>query len=174
MVVQCSSVWWTWAFLTYQISYWIVLFLWKSWWSQEAEEENWQLSLLMSLHGNSRLSWHVCMLSCLSRVRLYETLQSLWDCSPPGSPSMEFPRQEYWCGLPFPPPGDLPNPGIEPMSHMSPALKTKLGSILSMLIERLSLFLSALLICSPHQTCVLREISWSYHCISKNECVSDP
>ena len=35
---------------------------------------------------------------------------------------MGFSRQEYWSGLPFPPPGDLPNPGIEPMSHMSPAL----------------------------------------------------
>ena len=35
---------------------------------------------------------------------------------------MRFPRQEYWSGLPFPPPGDLPNPGIEPMSLMSPAL----------------------------------------------------
>ena len=30
--------------------------------------------------------------------------------------SMGFPRQEYWRGLPFPPPGDLPNPGIEPTS----------------------------------------------------------
>ena len=30
--------------------------------------------------------------------------------------SMEFSRQEYWSGLPFPPPGDLPDPGIEPMS----------------------------------------------------------
>ena len=30
--------------------------------------------------------------------------------------SMGFPRQEYWSGLPFPYPGDLPNPGIEPMS----------------------------------------------------------
>ena len=29
---------------------------------------------------------------------------------------MEFPRQEYWSGLPFPSPGDLPNPGIEPES----------------------------------------------------------
>ena len=29
---------------------------------------------------------------------------------------MEFPRQEYWSGLPFPSPGDLPNPGIEPGS----------------------------------------------------------
>ena len=35
---------------------------------------------------------------------------------------MRFPRQEYWSGLPFPPPGDLPNPGMEPMSFMSPAL----------------------------------------------------
>ena len=32
---------------------------------------------------------------------------------------MEFSQQEYWSGLPFPPPGDLPNPGIEPMSPVS-------------------------------------------------------
>ena len=38
------------------------------------------------------------------------------DCSPPGSASMGFPRQEYWNGLPFPSPGDLPNRGIEPAS----------------------------------------------------------
>ena len=36
--------------------------------------------------------------------------------------SMGFSRQEYWNGLPFPPPGDLPDPGIEPMSPASPAL----------------------------------------------------
>ena len=36
--------------------------------------------------------------------------------------SMEFPKQEYWSGLPFPTPGDLPNPGIEPGSLGSPAL----------------------------------------------------
>ena len=35
--------------------------------------------------------------------------------------SMDFPKQEYWSGLPGPPPGDLPNPGIEPMSLISPA-----------------------------------------------------
>ena len=34
---------------------------------------------------------------------------------------MGFPRQEYWNGLPFPPPGDLPEPGIEPVSLASPA-----------------------------------------------------
>ena len=36
--------------------------------------------------------------------------------------SMEFSRQEYWSGLPWPPPGDLPDPGIKPVSLMSPAL----------------------------------------------------
>ena len=41
------------------------------------------------------------------------------DCSPPGSSVRGFPRQEYWSRLPFPPPGDLPNPGIE---RTSPAL----------------------------------------------------
>ena len=35
---------------------------------------------------------------------------------------MGFSRQEYWSGLPCPPPGDLPNPGMEPVSLMSPAL----------------------------------------------------
>ena len=38
------------------------------------------------------------------------------------APSMEFSRQEYWSLLPFPPPGDLPNPGIKPASPESPVL----------------------------------------------------
>ena len=36
---------------------------------------------------------------------------------------MGFLRQEYWNGLPFPPPGELPDPGIEPKSSASPALQ---------------------------------------------------
>ena len=35
---------------------------------------------------------------------------------------MQFSRQEHWSGLPFPPPGDLPDPGIDPTSLKSPAL----------------------------------------------------
>ena len=35
--------------------------------------------------------------------------------------SLQLPRQEYWSGLPFPPPGDLPDPRIEPLSPTSPA-----------------------------------------------------
>ena len=50
------------------------------------------------------------------------TLCHPMDCSPPGSSAMEFSRQEYWSGLPFPSPGDLPDPGITPTSLMSPAL----------------------------------------------------
>ena len=38
---------------------------------------------------------------------------------------MEFSGQEYWSGLPFPPPGNLPDPGIKPASPVSPALAGK-------------------------------------------------
>jgi len=38
------------------------------------------------------------------------------DCSLPGFSVHGIKRQEYWSGLPFPSPGDLPNPGIEPRS----------------------------------------------------------
>ena len=48
------------------------------------------------------------------------TLCNPMNCSLPASPSMGFSRQGYWSGLPFPSPGDLPNPGIEPGS---PALQ---------------------------------------------------
>ena len=38
-------------------------------------------------------------------------------------PSLGFSRQEYWSGVPFPSPGDLPNPGMEPKSPLSPAVQ---------------------------------------------------
>ena len=53
----------------------------------------------------------------LSRVGLFATP---WTVTHQASPSMEFCRQEHWSGLPFPSPGDLPDPGIEPGS---PALQ---------------------------------------------------
>ena len=53
-----------------------------------------------------------------------ESLTTLCDpCDPcQASLSMTFPRQEYWSGLPFPSPGDLPDPGIEPTSPVFPAV----------------------------------------------------
>ena len=53
----------------------------------------------------------------LSRVQLFATP---WTVAYQAPPSMGFSRQEYWSGLPFPSPGDLPDPGIEPRS---PALE---------------------------------------------------
>ena len=50
------------------------------------------------------------------------TLCDPMDYSLPGSPVHEFSRQEHWTGWPFPSPGDLPNPGIKPVSPSSPAL----------------------------------------------------
>ena len=54
----------------------------------------------------------------LSRVQLFATL---WTVAHQAAPSMGFSRQEYWSGLPFPSPGHLPNPGIEPRSPTSQA-----------------------------------------------------
>ena len=55
----------------------------------------------------------VCTRACsLSCVQLCDPM----DESPPGSSVREFSSQEYWSGLPFPPSGDLSNPGIEPAS----------------------------------------------------------
>ena len=57
------------------------------------------------------------LVKSLSRVRLFTTP---WTVAYQPPPSMGFSRQDYWSGLPFPSPGDLPNPGIEPES---PALQ---------------------------------------------------
>ena len=60
---------------------------------------------------------HMCT---LSRVRLFATP---WTVAHEAPLSMGFPRQEYWSGLPFPSPGDLPDPGMEPTSPVAPALQ---------------------------------------------------
>ena len=61
-----------------------------------------------------------CLYVCtLSRVWLFVTP---WTAACQAPLSMGFPRQEYWSGLPFPSPGDLPDPGIESVTLVSPAL----------------------------------------------------
>ena len=62
---------------------------------------------------------YVCVLSSFSCVQLCEMLQTV-ACQAPLS--MGFSRQEYWSGLPFPSPGDLPDSGIKRASLTSPAL----------------------------------------------------
>ena len=60
-----------------------------------------------------------CMPCCFSCARLFEIPQTVALQAPL---SMGFSRQEYWSGLPCPPPRDLPDPGMEPASLVSPAL----------------------------------------------------
>ena len=55
-------------------------------------------------------------------LQLFPTLCDPMDHSSPGSSVQRFSGHEYWNGLPFSPPGDLPDPGIEPTSLMSLAL----------------------------------------------------
>ena len=63
----------------------------------------------------------MCMLShCCAQLFV-----APWTIACQAPLSMGFPRQKYWSGLPFPPPGDLPNKGIEPASLASPALAGK-------------------------------------------------
>ena len=63
---------------------------------------------------------HVQMCSVLSQVRLFAIL---WTVACKAPLSMEFSRQEYWSGLPFPTPGTLPDPGIKLKSPASPELQ---------------------------------------------------
>ena len=55
----------------------------------------------------------VMVVKSLSRVRLFVTP---WTVAPQAPLSIGFSRQKYWSGLPFPSPGNLPDPGIEPES----------------------------------------------------------
>ena len=70
------------------------------------------LHVLLGLHL-ILLLFEKWMLSHFSHVRLFATL---WIVVRQAPLSMGFSRQEYWSGLPFPSPGDLPNLGIEPRS----------------------------------------------------------
>ena len=59
-----------------------------------------------------------CVLSRFNCVRLFDP----WTVICQAPLSMGFSRQEYWSGLPCPPPGDLPDSGLKPTSLLSPAL----------------------------------------------------
>ena len=76
---------------------------------------HWQTNIISMTESGSKFE----KVKSLSRVRLFATP---WTAAYQAPPSVRFSRQEYWSGLPFPPPGDLPHPGIEPISLASPAL----------------------------------------------------
>ena len=75
-------------------------------------EQGPQLVITVYVHAKSLPS---CLILCTP-----------WTVACQAPLSMGLSRQEYWSGLPCPPPGDLPNPGTEPISLMSPALVGRL------------------------------------------------
>ena len=71
-------------------------------------------------HTHTHTSWVIWVCDCvLSHVWFFATQ---WTVAHQASLSVEFSRQEYWSGFLFPFPEDLPDPGIEPVSLVSPAL----------------------------------------------------
>ena len=64
----------------------------------------------------------VCTVLLFSRYVVSDYFVTPWIVNHQVPLSMGFPRQEYWSGLPFPSPGYLPDPGVEPVSPASPAL----------------------------------------------------
>ena len=64
----------------------------------------------------------VCECVCVCTLSHVQLFAAPWTVAHQAPLSMEFSRQEYWSGLPFPTPGDLPNSGIEPVSPASPTL----------------------------------------------------
>ena len=59
---------------------------------------------------------------CVHLLSCVQFFAAPWSVAHQAPLFMEFPRQGYWSGLPFPTPGELPDPGIEPESPVSPAL----------------------------------------------------
>ena len=79
------------------------------------DREAWRSAVHRAAKGRTWLKWlsmlvYICAVCSVTQSCL--TLCDPVDCSPPGYPWGFF-RQEYWSGLPCPPPGDLPNPGIK-------------------------------------------------------------
>ena len=89
--------------------------------------------------------YYSTVLLLFSHLVLSNSSVTAWTVALQAPMSMDFSRQEYWSGLPFPFPGDLPNPGIE---SMSPALQVNLLPV----SHQGSPFQC---ICSEHCICIL-------------------
>ena len=72
------------------------------------------------LHLSVSLNQVLCV--CAQSLSCVQVFVISWTVARQAPVSMGFPRQEYWSGLPFPSPGNLPNPGMDPTSLASPSL----------------------------------------------------
>ena len=80
-------------------------------------------------HNNSQFLKAILPVFVVVVLLLCPTLLQPHGLQPAALLSMGFPRQEYWSGLPFPSPGDLPNPGIKPTSPVWQADSLPLGHL---------------------------------------------
>ena len=114
---------WGWSYKPwFESSIFTLWSLWPLWLESPLQQSCPYLSTFSHLAPGS-VCVCVCVCACaLSHVWYFVTPWAV-DCQTPLS--MEFSRQEYWNGWPFPSPGDLPNPGIKPVSLVSPALAGK-------------------------------------------------
>ena len=108
------------------------------------------------------LTYIHCMLSRFSRIRLFVTP---WTVACQAPLSMGSSRQEYWSGLPCPPPGDLPDPGIEPVSLLSPALAGGFFTTSATWEAQVKVTQSCLTLCDPrdytvHEILQARILEW--------------
>ena len=69
----------------------------------------------------------MCVYVCAQWLSCIQLFVALWIVTLQALLLMGFSRQEYWSGVPFPTPGDLPNPEIEPKGLVSPALASGLS-----------------------------------------------
>ena len=65
---------------------------------------------------------YIAVCVCVQLLGLIQLSATPWTTAPQAPLSMGFSKQEYWSGLPFPTPSNLPNPGMEPVSLKSPVL----------------------------------------------------
>ena len=78
--------------------------------------------------GKARPGYTIFLVICLCTMCMLSHFSHVWLCATPWTVahqpplSMGFSRQEYWSGVPFPPPGDLPDPGIKSLYLASPVL----------------------------------------------------
>ena len=114
--------WWISPFDNPDSFQYIPSFFPKSLWMGSYSFQSNDFCLMISDKDQNRL--HVCACAqLLSGVQLFVAPETVAHQAPL---SMEFSRQEYWCGLPLPAPGDLPDPGIELPSLASPPLAGRL------------------------------------------------
>ena len=81
---------------------------------------------------------HLYLKSCFLVSKLYLTLVTPWTAALQAPPSMGFPSQEYWSGLPFPSPGDFPDKGIQPAS---PALAGRFFTVEPLIFPLINIIL---------------------------------